>query len=55
LVEALQANFPILVVSDDCPRFSADLQTLSRLSNKKLNRLLLNDRSDTTQLLGCFE
>jgi hypothetical protein len=23
--------------------------------NKKLNRILLNDRSDTTQLLGCFE
>jgi hypothetical protein len=48
-------NFPLLIVADDCHRFGLDLQTIARLANKKLNRILLNDRSDTTQLLGCFE
>lgn len=55
LTDCLHTNFPLLVVADNCDRFVRDLQTISRLANKKLNRILLNDRSDTTQLLGCFE
>ena len=55
LVDSLHAGFPLLVVADDCHRFGADLQTIARLAGKKLNRILLNERSDTTQLLGCFE
>ena len=55
LTDCLQTNFPLLIVADNCYRFVRDLQTISRLANKSLNRILLNDRSDTTQLLGCFE
>ena len=53
--DCLHTNFPLLIVSDKCDNFVRNLQTISRLANKKLNRILLNDRSDTTQLLGCFE
>ena len=45
----------MLVVTDDCHRFGTDLRSLAHLAGKKLNRIMLNDRSDTTQLLGCFE
>ena len=55
LADCLHTNFPLLVVTDDCRSFIRNLQTISQLWNKKLNRILLNDRSDTTQLLGCFE
>lgn len=55
LVDCLHTNFPLLVMADDCHAFVRNLQTLAHLSGRKLNRLLLNDRSDTTQLLGCFE
>jgi len=55
LVDCLHTNFPLLVVTDDSHRFVKNLQTIAQLSNKFLNRILLNDRSDTTQLLGCFE
>ena len=55
LSDCLHTNFPLLIVSDNCDSFVRNLQTISRLANKKLNRILLNDRSDTTQLLGCFE
>jgi hypothetical protein len=36
-------------------RFSASLQVLAKLQSTQIKRILLNDRSDTTQLLGCFE
>ena len=55
LVDCLHTNFPLLVVADDCQKIIKNLQTIALLWNKKLNRILLNDRSDTTQLLGCFE
>jgi hypothetical protein len=31
------------------------LTTMARLTSHPLNRILLNDKSDTAQLLGCFE
>lgn len=55
LADCLHTNFPLLVVTDDCRQLIRNLQTMAQLWNKKLNRILLNDRSDTTQLLGCFE
>lgn len=53
--DCLHTNFPLLVMSDDCDRFVRNLQTLSSLFAQKLNRIIVNERSDTTQLLGCFE
>ena len=35
--------------------FMQNFQTIGDLQNKKMHRILLNERSDTTQLLGCFE
>ena len=55
LVDCLHTNFPLLVVADNCHELVRNLRTIALLWNKKLNRILLNDRSDTTQLLGCFE
>lgn len=53
--DCLNTNFPLLVMSDDCDRFVRNLQTLSSVYAQKLNRIIVNERSDTTQLLGCFE
>lgn len=55
LVDCLHSNLPVLVITNDPQRFSKTLQVLAKLSQTKLKRILLNDRSDTTQLLGCFE
>ena len=42
-------------MTDDPSAFMNNLQTVAQLCKKPLNRLLVNERSDTTQLLGCFE
>jgi midasin (ATPase involved in ribosome maturation) len=55
LCDCLHTNFPLLVMSDDCDRFVENLQTVSSIFAQKLNRIIVNERSDTTQLLGCFE
>lgn len=55
LLDALHTNLPLLVVSDNCQMSVQNLQTLASASNTKMVRILLNSRSDTTQLLGCFE
>jgi hypothetical protein len=46
--DCLHTNFPLLVMSDDCDRFIANLQTLSSIFAHKLNRIIVNERSDTT-------
>jgi len=43
------------VLTDDPKRVQECLQILSQVSNTAIKRILLNERSDTTQLLGCFE
>lgn len=55
LCDCLHANLPVLVITNDSQRFSRALAVLAKLSKTALKRILLNDRSDTTQLLGCFE
>lgn len=55
ICDCLKADFPLLIMSDDCDRLTKYLQTISQICSKKLNRILVNERSDTTQLLGCFE
>ena len=55
MCDCLQANLPVLVVTNDPRRLSQTLQVLSRVHGTKLRRILLNERSDTSQLLGCFE
>ena len=55
LIDCLHCNLPVLLVTDNAQRTSKMLSVLANLSNQKLKRILLNERSDTTQLLGCFE
>ena len=55
VVDCLNCNIPLLLVSNQTPRLTEDLQTLARVAGHRVNRILLNERSDTSQLLGCFE
>ena len=55
ITDCLNCNIPLLVVTNHPQRLVQSLQTLSKISGQKLNRILLNERSDTSQLLGCFE
>lgn len=55
VIDCLNCNIPILLVTNDPQRSLENLQSLAKISGQKLNRILLNDRSDTSQLLGCFE
>jgi hypothetical protein len=48
LVDCLHSNLPVLVITNDPQRFSKTLQVIAKLSQTKLKRILLNDRSDTT-------
>lgn len=34
LADCLHANFPLLIVTDDCPQFIRNLQTISQMYNK---------------------
>ena len=51
----MQAGFPILIVTNEPYKFQESLATLATLQDHQLKRILLNERTDTTQLLGCFE
>lgn len=55
LCDSLDSNIPILVTTNDSTKLLQAIKILAKLKPAKLRRILLSDRSDTTQLLGCFE
>ena len=55
LLDCLQINLPILLTTNNTTRAIRSLSLMAAIKNAKLRRILLSDRSDTTQLLGCFE
>eukprot|EP00347_Sterkiella_histriomuscorum_P024492 403330924 len=55
LIDCLNTNLPILIQTNNPQKLLKNLETLSFVSGYALNRLLLNEKSDTSQLLGCFE
>lgn len=55
LSDCLAVNLPILLTTDDTTKMIKCLTLMAGVKNAKLRRILLSDRSDTTQLLGCFE
>jgi len=55
LSDCLEVNLPILLTTDDTSKMIKCLALMSSIKNATLRRVLLSDKSDTTQLLGCFE
>jgi len=55
LSDCLAVNLPILLTTDDTTRLIKCLNLMAGVKKAELRRILLSDRSDTTQLLGCFE
>ena len=55
LNHSIELNLPILVTTDDPKRLIRSLNLMAMVRSVKMRRILLSDRSDTTQLLGCFE
>lgn len=55
LCDCVSCNIPLLITTDDCPRVIRTLSLVASASGRHLARILLSEKSDTTQLLGCFE
>jgi midasin (ATPase involved in ribosome maturation) len=51
----LSTSVPIIVTTNDLAVARSHLRIMARCQNQVLNRIVLNPRSDTSQLLGCFE
>lgn len=47
MVDALNTNLPLLIVTNQPQKLIENITTVSKLVGQKLNRILLNDRSDT--------
>ena len=46
---------PILLTTDDTAKMIKCLTLMAGVKDTIVRRILLSDKSDTTQLLGCFE
>jgi midasin (ATPase involved in ribosome maturation) len=55
LVSCVNSRVPVLIVTDDTQKVQQVLSTIASLSNQAFDSVLLNDKTDTSQLLGCFE
>lgn len=55
LNDCLRVNLPVLLTTNDTSKAIKVLSLMAGVKNSQLRRILLSDRSDTTQLLGCFE
>jgi midasin (ATPase involved in ribosome maturation) len=55
LCDCLAMNIPVLITTDDPPRMIRTLSFIASVAGQEMSRILLSERSDTTQLLGCFE
>jgi hypothetical protein len=48
LLDSLLCNLPILALTNDPHRLISNLRTMALATGQTLNRILLNDRSDTS-------
>jgi hypothetical protein len=48
IVDCINSNLPLLIVSNDTQKLASNLQTLAQLAGNPLSRILLNEKSDTS-------